>query len=110
MSSQPTADKVAHLALIYIVPPMLFHPRLTQLVAFLPGGSRNARVTWNADLKLKVLDQMKMFIDTSTVPGKKPCQEVVDAVPALREAGRDWRSVKYLVHNAIQSKSNKSKK
>ena len=59
---------------------------------------------WTADEKSVIMCHLKKFYDTFKIPGKDACQAVIDGVPELKCKGRDWRSVKCFVYNAIKGK------
>jgi hypothetical protein len=45
----------------------------------------------------------KDFLKQRKIPGKTDCQRFLIGNPRLRDSGRDWKVVKYFMHNKIMS-------
>ena len=60
---------------------------------------------WSIEEKAAVERQLNRFLQTMKVPGKRDCEEAVESEGALQN--RCWESVKYYVHNCIQTKKRK---
>ncbi len=56
---------------------------------------------WSMEEKAAVEGQLNRFLQTMKVPGKRDCEEAVENEGALQN--RCWESVKYYVHNCIQT-------
>ncbi|XP_066504003.1 uncharacterized protein [Hoplias malabaricus] len=60
------------------------------------------RKTWSMSEVQAVERHMKNFITSCRVPGKKPCEDCIQAEP-LALKNRDWQSVKFYVYNRIMA-------
>ncbi|XP_041853923.1 uncharacterized protein LOC121648062 [Melanotaenia boesemani] len=55
-----------------------------------------------SEMERKVTEQhFKDFLRELKIPGKVDCQRCINDNQILRDNGRDWRAVKYFVHNKI---------
>ena len=60
---------------------------------------------WSMEENEAVERQLNRFLQTMKVPGKRDCEEAVEKEDALQN--RCWESVKYYVHNCIQTTTRK---
>ncbi|XP_060916511.1 uncharacterized protein LOC132991681 [Labrus mixtus] len=68
-----------------------------------PSHQRVKRRPWSLREREIVEHHFKHFVEEMTIPRKVDCQRCVDENQTLRDNRRDWKAVKYYVHNKIIS-------
>lgn len=66
-------------------------------------GKTVVKRKWTVAEIKAVEKEMMRFILSGQVPGKKDCEDCLDAYPDVLKH-RDWRSIKYYVHNRITAR------
>lgn len=61
---------------------------------------------WSEEETTAVERQLRKFITLLKVPGKKDCLQCIASEPEALK-WRDWKAVKYFVHNKIIAKKRK---
>lgn len=66
--------------------------------------SSKSRRPWSQTVKDIIENHFKDFLKEMKISGKLDCQRCLTENQTLRDNGRDWKAVKYFVHNRITSK------
>ncbi|XP_038139565.1 uncharacterized protein LOC119782609 [Cyprinodon tularosa] len=56
---------------------------------------------WSETERKVIMQHFKDHLKELKIPGKVDCERCIKENPILRDNGRDWKAVKYFVHNKI---------
>nr|XP_049575195.1 uncharacterized protein LOC125968056 isoform X1 [Syngnathus scovelli]XP_049589629.1 uncharacterized protein LOC125977309 isoform X1 [Syngnathus scovelli]XP_049591303.1 uncharacterized protein LOC125978199 [Syngnathus scovelli]XP_049591304.1 uncharacterized protein LOC125978199 [Syngnathus scovelli]XP_049591305.1 uncharacterized protein LOC125978200 [Syngnathus scovelli] len=62
-----------------------------------------SRRPWSKTEKNIIQCHLKQFLTEMRVPRKEDCEKCLNENPSLKDHGRDWKAIKFFVHNKIAS-------